>query len=160
MSFDCCVLQPIRSHGGASPPPSCDCGVQSSISIWSYQTINLLVDQEPLSLSHSFSVPGCSWGPCAESKYLNRLQSYTGLHLSCLRENKHSKIERRVAFLLQSAWPVTWYAAKSIHWSLINTLTTVWLFWGKPQIYTNHSTKFDHLAQCIVLFLLTMSFTL
>ena len=30
-----------------------DCGVRASISIWSYHTINLLVDQEALSLSHS-----------------------------------------------------------------------------------------------------------
>lgn len=47
-----CVLRPIGGGGGASAG-GCDCGVQSSVSIWSHHTINLLVDQELLSLWHS-----------------------------------------------------------------------------------------------------------
>lgn len=92
----CCFLQPIGSHRGSFPWGRL-CRVQSSINIWSYHAINLLVDQDPLSLGTWLSVCLVAFilgGPFALSKYWTRQQSFTGLLLFYLREN--NKIELKI----------------------------------------------------------------
>lgn len=49
----CSASQSEATGGGEGSCGRHDCGVRASISIWSYHTINLLVDQEALSLLHS-----------------------------------------------------------------------------------------------------------
>ena len=143
MSFDCCVLQPIRSRGGVSHR-AVTVKLSPVLASGPIRQLTCLLTRSPYLCRTAFSAPGClySWGPCAESKYLNRLQSFTGLNLSWLRENKHSKIERRLwvgdvntfAFLLQSVWTSESYTAKSIY-SLYDLYVTTVLAIGKIDIF-------------------------
>lgn len=84
-----------QSEATAAPPPGAAvCRVQSSISIWSHHTINLLVDQEPLSLSHSLQ---CARLPLlmGEGGRLHRANVKSGCRASqaCSRENKNFDVD-------------------------------------------------------------------